>query len=69
MRQADEYFDNFFICFERIANNPLAFESIEHIRMGYRRCVCGVDSIYYRLKEGITEIMAIAGKQDLENIL
>jgi toxin ParE1/3/4 len=69
MRQADEYYDNFFTCFERIASNPHAFESIEHIRKGYRRCVCGADSIYFRLKDGMIEIMAVAGKQDLEKIL
>lgn len=69
MQQADKYFYDFFNCFERIAQNPFLFESIEHIRPGFRRCVCGVDSIYFRLASGKVEIMAVVGRQDLENIL
>lgn len=63
--QADKYFHAFFECFDRIAAHPFSFESVDHIRMGYRRCVCGVDSIYYRINEEIVEIMTIVGRQDL----
>jgi len=35
----------------------------------FRRCVCGSDSIYYRLNNDIVEIMAIIGRQDVNNIL
>jgi len=38
-------------------------------KKGYRRCVCGVDSIYYRIENGTVEIMAIIGRQDLNSIL
>ncbi|SEF97261.1 type II toxin-antitoxin system RelE/ParE family toxin [Algoriphagus boritolerans] len=31
MIQADRYFDNFFNCFEMIAERPFSFESIDHI--------------------------------------
>lgn len=69
MGQADHYFDDFFNCFEMIAERPLSFESVDHIKSGYRRCVCGSDSIYFRLNEETVEIMAIVGRQDLSKIL
>ena len=65
--QADSYFDAFFKAFERIAARPLAFEAVDHIKMGYRRCVCGVDTIYYTIQNEGVAIMAIVGKQDLSN--
>lgn len=67
--QADKYFDTFFECFEIIAKRPFAFESVDYIKEGYRRCVCGSDSIYYRLNNDVVEIMAIIGRQDVNNIL
>jgi len=48
--QADKYFDDFFIDF---------------IKIGYRRCVYGSDSIYFRVNNNIVEIMTIIGRQDL----
>ena len=67
--QADNYFDSFFHCFDNIAQRPFSFESVDFIKIGYRRCVCGSDSIYYKVNQNIVEIMAIVGKQDLSNIL
>ena len=67
--QADKYFDTFFEYFDIIAKRPFSFESVDYIRSGYRRCVCGVDSIYFRVENGIVEIMAIVERQDLNNIL
>ena len=69
MTQADKYFDSFFEYFDTIAERPFSFESVDYIKTGYRRCVCGVDSIYFRINENIVEIMAIVGKQDLKQIL
>ncbi|MFT6872524.1 MAG: toxin ParE1/3/4 [Roseivirga sp.] len=69
MAQADSYFGSFFEYFDLIAENPFSFESVDYIRKGYRRCPCGVDSIYYRLKDNLVEIMAIVGRQDLNNKL
>ena len=68
--QADKYFNTFFEYFEIIANQPYSFEAVDFIREGYRRCVCGSDSIYYRINEKKeVEIMAIVGRQDLSNLL
>lgn len=65
VRLADKYFNEFFDCFDRISENPFGFELVNHIRIGYRRCPCGVDTIYYRINDNIVEIIAIVGKQDL----
>jgi toxin ParE1/3/4 len=67
-KQADTYFNALFNSFKRIAKNPFAFESVDHIKKGYRRCISGVDSIYFHLKDDVVEIMTIIGKQDLEQI-
>ncbi|MEY8847295.1 type II toxin-antitoxin system RelE/ParE family toxin [Psychroserpens sp. XS_ASV72] len=67
--QADKYFNSFFEYFEIIAQRPYSFESVDFIKKGYRRCVCGSDSIYYRINEDVVEIMTIIGRQDLDNIL
>ena len=67
--QADKYFDTFFDYFEIIAERPFAFESVDYIKEGYRRCPCGSDTKYYRVKNSMVEIMAIVGMQDLKNIL
>ena len=67
--QADKYFDTFFDYFDIIAQRPFSFESVDYIKTGYRRCVCGSDSIFYKINNGIVEIMAIIGRQDLNSIL
>lgn len=67
--QADKYFDSFFKYFEIIAQTPFSFESVDFIKKGYRRCVCGSDSIFFRVNENVVEIMTIIGRQDLDNIL
>ena len=66
--QADKYFDSFFEYFEIVVQRPFSFESVDFIQKGYRRCVCGSDSIYYKTNNGIVEIMAIIGRQDLNDI-
>ena len=63
--QADTYFTQLTAAFSNIANNPLLYPSVDHIRPGYRRCVCGSDSIYYRIKSEHIEIVAIIGGQDI----
>ena len=69
MAQADKYFDSFFKYFDIIAQRPFSFESVDFIKHGYRRCVCGSDTIYYRVNEDIVEIMTIIGRQDLNTIV
>ncbi|MEQ6165751.1 type II toxin-antitoxin system RelE/ParE family toxin [Ekhidna sp. MALMAid0563] len=69
MDQADRYFNAFFDKFELISERPFAFESVDFIKEGYRKCVCGVDTIFYRINNEVVEIMTIIGRQDrLENL-
>ncbi|MFS4482168.1 type II toxin-antitoxin system RelE/ParE family toxin [Hyunsoonleella sp. 2307UL5-6] len=69
MTHADRYFESFFEYFDIIAQNPFSFESVDYIKNNYRRCVCGVDSIYFKVNEDIVEIMTIIGRQDLNEKL
>ena len=68
MKQADKYFNDFFDAFNRIAERPFSFEAVDFIKSGYRRCVSGSDSIYFRIVDDTVEIMTIVGKQDLEKL-
>ena len=63
---ADQYYDVFFDRFEHLAEQPYLYQAVDEIREGYRRSVCGVDSIYYRVEGDTVEIMAILGQQDVD---
>lgn len=67
--QADRYYDAFFERFKLLAEQPCPYQAVDDIREGYRRSVCGVDSIYYRVDGDTVEIMSIIGQQDLEDWL
>nr|WP_324258593.1 type II toxin-antitoxin system RelE/ParE family toxin [Cellvibrio fontiphilus] len=64
--QAERYYQLLIERFERISEEPLAFPAVDHIREGYRRSVCGADSIYYRInmQGDSVEIMRVLGRQD-----
>lgn len=66
--QADKYFDSFFDHFELIAKRPFSFEAVDSIKPGYRQFVLGVDSIFFRINNGIIDIMTIIGRQDLDQL-
>lgn len=68
MTQADKYFNSFFKSFDSIAQRPFSFETFDFIKPGFRRCVSGSDTIYFKVTGDIVEIISIIGKQDLENI-
>lgn len=63
---ADKYFYAFFDQFERIAAEPFLFPAVDEVGTGYRRCVLGVDSIYYRVKNDSVEIIRIIGRQNFQ---
>jgi toxin ParE1/3/4 len=48
--QADQYYNDFFDRFEQLAKQSYLYQGVDFIREGYRRSVCGVDSIYYRVE-------------------
>ena len=64
LHQADIYFNMMHDCFDKIASNPYLFPSAIRYREGYRYCVCGVDTIFYKINDHTIEIMAIIGRQD-----
>ena len=67
--QGDKYYYALFDRFEQIAEQPLLYQAVDEFREGYRRSVCGVDSIYYRMDGDVVEIMAIIGQQDADEWL
>jgi toxin ParE1/3/4 len=67
--EADRYFDAFFKRFEQLAAQPFLYPAVDEIRLGYRRSVCGVDSIYYRVVGDVVEIMRILSRQDADRWL
>ncbi len=54
----------FFDRFEEIAQRPYSFEDVSYIASGYRRCISGVDTIYFRVENESVEIMTIIGRQE-----
>ena len=67
--QSDRYRDQLKHRFSVLAKQPHLYPTIDDIREGYRRSVCGVHSIYYRLHEQGVEIMRILGRQDPKKTL
>ena len=65
-RRPTNYYDAFFDRFDQLAKRPYLYQAVDDIREGYRRSVCGVDSIYYRVDGDTVEIMAILGQQDVD---
>ena len=63
---ADQYYGALFVRFEQLAKQPYLYQAVDEIRDGYRRSVCGVDSIYYRIDGDTVEIMTILGQQDID---
>ena len=64
-QQAEKYLNQLLDRFDEITAHPLAYPAIDDIRKGYRRSVVGPDSIYFRLNDGVVEIVAIVGRQDV----
>lgn len=65
-QQADDYFFSFFETFEKIAPYSLHYQSVDDIRVGYKRCIYRSDAIYFRVNGQKVEIMAIIGGQDTD---
>ncbi len=62
--QSNHYRDMLKRRFAIMAEQPALYPAVDHIRPGYRRSVCGVHSIYYRVENGGVEIIRILGRQD-----
>ena len=69
LTQAENYLDTLFAYFDFISQRPFSFQSVDYIRKGYRRCVCGADSIFYRIADDkMVEVMTIIGMKDINSI-
>ena len=64
---SDRYRDQLTSHFELLARQPLLFPAVDHIREGYRRSICGVHSVYYRIADGGVAIMRIIGRQEFRD--
>ncbi len=62
--QADKYFQEIIEHFDLLSASPLLFASVDHIRNGYRRSICGSHSIYYRIQNDTVEVMGILKRQN-----
>jgi len=65
-QQADRYYASLFDRFRQIADMPYRYPSVDHIRQNYRRSVCGMHSIYYRITGDNVEIMRLLRAQDTD---
>ena len=54
--------------FDIITQRPFSYESVDYIKLDYRRCVYGSDSIYFKVNNNVVEIMVVVVRQDLNNI-
>lgn len=64
VHQAERYYEVLIQRFSDIAEAPYKYQAVNHIRNNYRRSVCGVESIYYRVTGDAIEIMRVLGRQD-----
>ncbi|MEQ8246281.1 MAG: type II toxin-antitoxin system RelE/ParE family toxin [Alphaproteobacteria bacterium] len=67
--RAERYLKDIERRFEDLAAAPYLYPAIDHIRPGYRRSVCGVHSIYYRLDGEDVEIVRVLRSQDRDKRL
>jgi toxin ParE1/3/4 len=61
--QAEKYFNMLQDHFDKIASNPYMFPETIKNKKKYRFCVCGVDTIYYKINNNEIVIGAIIGRQ------
>jgi toxin ParE1/3/4 len=62
---ADDYYAAFFEHFKQLAAEPFLYPAVDEMREGYRRSICGKDSVFYRINDDVIEIMAVLGQQDI----
>ncbi len=62
--QAIEYLDGLIQRFSELAETPNQWQAVEHIRPGYRRCVYGSHSIYYRIAADDIVVVRILGQEN-----
>ena len=61
VEQSRQYYNKLKERFDKLAEQPELYPLVEHVRKGYRRSVCGVHSIYYRIDQESVEIVRVLG--------
>ncbi|MCY0092692.1 type II toxin-antitoxin system RelE/ParE family toxin [Hoeflea ulvae] len=64
LAQALEYQNGMKQRFEQLAAQPTLYQSVDHIRQGYRRSVYQAHSIYYRIDRDFVLIVRILGREN-----
>lgn len=64
LERAESYIAGMISRFDEIALHPNLYPAVDSIRKGYRRCVYGAHSIYYRILDNEILIVRILGRQD-----
>ena len=67
--QSNRYRDLLKRRFFLLAEQPRWYPTVDHIRPGYRRSVCGAYAIFYRVEADVVEIVRILKHQDLSKAL
>lgn len=62
--RADLCYDALIDHFQHLCDNPFLYATVDEIRPGYRRSICGVHSIYYKATETAVEVMAVIVRQN-----
>lgn len=58
-----DYVDGMKAQFQAVADKPDLYQSVDHIRPGYRRCVYRAHSIYYMVGQDGVVIVRILGRE------
>ncbi len=69
VEQSDRYREELKRRFALIAEKPLLYPTVNYIREGYRRSVCGAHSIYYTIDGANVKIVRLLKRQDSERAL
>ena len=64
VERSRQYYNKLKQRFDKLAEQPELYPLVEHVRKGYRRSICGVHSIYYRIDQESVEIVRVLGRQD-----
>ena len=67
--RALDYVEGLKAQFQAVADNPALYQSVDHIRPGYRRCVYRAHSLYYKAGQDGIIIIRILGREHAQAVL
>jgi len=67
IEQSEQYRDQLKQRFLELAETPLMYPAVDDLREGYRRSVCGVHSIYYRIHADYIDVVRVIGRQNISS--